>query len=623
MHSLRAMTEAQRHRGPDGEGFHAEPHLGFGHRRLAIVDLAGGAQPMATEDGAVVVTFNGEIYNHEALRRRLEARGHVFHTRSDTEVLLHGWREWGAQMPARLVGMFAFALWDRKAGRLLLARDPLGEKPLHYAWMPDGGFAFASEIGGLKALSELPSGLDPVALDDFLALGYVPEPATIHAAIRRLPPGHLMLLGLGEAQATQRRYWAPPRVAAADGADAAEALQRRLDAAVQARMMADVPLGAFLSGGIDSGAVTSLAAMAASQPLATFTIGFAGAADERPDAAMVSQRYGTRHMAEDGAATDYVAMAREIPRLFGEPFGDHSAVPTLAVASLARRHVTVALSGDGGDEVFAGYRRYRFHMMTEAARRLLPTRLRRGAVGALARAYPKLDRAPRWLRAKTTLTEISLDSALGYYGTVCKLAEERRRALFSPAQRAAVAGHDPSARFASLMAECDPEDSLLQAQYADLQTYLPGDILAKVDRTSMAVSLEVRPPLLDPELVSWGLALPAAAKLRAGVGKRVLREVASTLLPTTLLQRRKRGFATDLRGQFRVAAPQIRRRLTGGSMAESGLFNLQAVGRLVDQHSNGDFDHTQAVWNLLVVEGFLLAEARRSDEGLMAGRRVA
>ena len=354
MRSLRAMTEAQRHRGPDGEGFHAEPHLGFGHRRLAIVDLAGGAQPMATEDGAVVVTFNGEIYNHEVLRRMLEARGHVFRSRSDTEVLLHGWREWGAQMPARLVGMFAFALWDRRAGRLLLARDPLGEKPLHYAWLPDGGFAFASEIGGLKALSELPRGLDPVALDDFLALGYVPEPATIYAAIRRLPPGHLMLLGLGEAQATQQRYWAPPRAAVAGGADAAEALRRRLDAAVRARMMADVPLGAFLSGGIDSGAVTSLAAMAAGQPLATFTIGFAGAADERPDAAMVAERYGTRHVAEDGTAADYLAMAREIPRLFGEPFGDHSAVPTLAVASLARRHVTVALSGDGGDEVFAG-----------------------------------------------------------------------------------------------------------------------------------------------------------------------------------------------------------------------------------------------------------------------------
>jgi asparagine synthase (glutamine-hydrolysing) len=388
-------------------------------------------------------------------------------------------------------------------------------------------------------------------------------------------------------------------------------------------MMADVPLGAFLSGGIDSGSVTSLAAMAAGQPLATFTMGFAGTADERPDAAMVAERYRTRHFAEDGAAADYLAMAREIPRLFGEPFGDHSAVPTLAVARLARRHVTVALSGDGGDEVFAGYRRYRFHMMAEAARRLLPAGLRRRAVGALARAYPKLDRAPRWLRAKTTLTEISLDSALGYYGTVCKLAEERRRALLAPAQRTALAGHDPAARFASLMAECDPDDSLLQAQYADLQTYLPGDILAKVDRTSMAVSLEVRPPLLDPELVSWGMALPAALKLRGGVGKRVLREVASPLLPTALMQRRKRGFAAELGGQFRAAAPQIRARLMHGPMAESGLFDLHALGRLVEQHANGQFNHTQVLWNLLVVEGFLALEAGLSNESSMASCCVA
>ena len=617
MRNLKAMTDAQRHRGPDGEGFHGEPHLGFGHRRLAIVDLAGGAQPMATEDGTLVVTFNGEIYNHEMLRRELEARGHVFRSRSDTEVLLHGWREWGLEMPTRLVGMFAFALWDRGTRRLLLARDPLGEKPLHYAWLQDGSFAFASEIGGLTVLPQLPRRLDPVALDDFLALGYVPDPATIHAAIRRLPPGHLMLLRLGEAKATQQRYWAPPRVAITGASDATEVLRQRLDAAVRARMMADVPLGSFLSGGIDSGAVTSLAAMAAAQPLATFTIGFAGGADERPDAAMVAERYGTRHVSEDGAA-DYLAMAREIPRLFGEPFGDHSAVPTLAVASLARRHVTVALSGDGGDEVFAGYRRYRFHMMAEAARRLLPAGLRRSAVGALARAYPKLDRAPRWLRAKTTLTEISLDSALGYYGTVCKLSEERRRALFSPAQRTAVAGHDPAARFAALMAECDPDDALLQAQYADLQTYLPGDILTKVDRTSMAVSLEVRPPLLDPELVSWGLALPSATKLHGGVGKRVLREAATPFMPAALMKRRKRGFATEIGGQFRVAAAQIRSRLTRGPMADSGLFDLRQLGQLVDQHANGGADHSQVIWNLLVVEGFLAIEGCRSDEHRVA-----
>jgi len=618
------MTDAQRHRGPDGEGFHAEAHIGFGHRRLAIVDLAGGAQPMATEGGAVLVTFNGEIYNHEALRRALEARGHHFRSRSDTEVLLHGWKEWGMDMPARLVGMFAFAIWDRGSGQLLLARDPLGEKPLHYTWLPDGGFAFASEIGGLTALPEVPRGLDPVALDDFLALGYVPDPATIYTAIRRLPPGHLMLLRLGEARATQRRFWAPPRAADAGGTDTvADILRQRLDASVQARMMADVPLGAFLSGGIDSGAVNSLAAMSAGQPLATFTIGFAGAADERPDAAMVAERYGTRHFTENGAAVDYVAMAREIPRLFGEPFGDHSAVPTLAVARLARRHVTVALSGDGGDEVFAGYRRYRFHMMAEAARRLLPAGLRRGAVGALARAYPKLDRAPRWLRAKTTLTEISLDSALGYYGTVCKLATEKRRALLSPTQRAAVAAHDPSARFVALMEECDPENSLLQAQYADLHTYLPGDILAKVDRTSMAVSLEVRPPLLDPDLVSWGMALPTEAKLRGGVGKRVLREAGAPLLPPALLQRRKRGFAADLGGQFRAAAPRIRARLTGEMMAANGLFDIRAISTLVDQHEAGAFNHTQALWHLLVVEGFLADAAGLAEDGRGAACRVA
>ncbi|MBW6397539.1 asparagine synthase (glutamine-hydrolyzing) [Roseomonas sp. HJA6] len=608
---LRGMTDAQRHRGPDGEGFHAERHLGFGHRRLAIVDLAGGTQPMATADGAVVVTFNGEIYNHEQLRLELQRLGHVFRSRSDTEVLLHGWRAWGADMPARLVGMFAFALWDREAGRLFLARDPLGEKPLHYAVMPDGGFAFASEIGGLTALPNLPRGLDPVALDDFLALGYVPEPATIEAAIRRLPPAHALMLRLGEPveAAMPRRYWSPPRMAGQGAADAAESLRARIDAAVRARMMSDVPLGAFLSGGIDSGVVTSLAAEATDHPLATFTIGFAGAADERPDAALVAARYGTRHTSEDGAAADYLAMAREIPRIFGEPFGDTSAVPTLAVSALARRHVTVALSGDGGDEVFAGYRRYRFHMMAEAARRLIPAGLRRGAFGALARAYPKLDRAPRWLRAKATLTELSLDSAMGYYSTVCRIAEARRRALLSPTLRATVAGHDPSDRFVQLMDECDTEDPLLQAQYADLQTYLPGDILAKVDRTSMAVSLEVRPPLLDPALVAWGMALPSAMKLRNGQGKHILREVAAALLPSELLARPKRGFATGLAGHFRARADVIRDRLLGGALADSGMFDLRTLGALVDQHAAKATDHSQALWHLLILEGFFAQRA--------------
>lgn len=608
---LRRMTDAIAHRGPDGEGFHAEPHLGFGHRRLAIVDLAGGAQPMATPDGAVTVCFNGEIYNHGSLRPALEAAGHVFRSRSDTESLLHGWREWGLGLLDRLDGMFAFALWDRARGELLLARDRLGEKPLHTALLPDGTLAFGSELAALLALPEVARRLDPAAAEDFLALGYIPDPETIYAGIRRLPAAHFLLLRRGEAGLpAPRRYWrAPTRAVRAAPAEAAAELRGRLDASVRARLMSDVPLGAFLSGGVDSGAVTALAAQASpGMKLATFTIGFPGANDERPMAATVAQRYGARHTAEEGTA-DYVAAARDVARLFGEPFGDHSAVPTLAVCALARKHVTVALSGDGGDEVFAGYRRYRWHMLAEGVRRHLPAPLRRHAIGALARAYPKLDRAPRWLRAKTTLTEISLDSAMGYWRTVCKLQDDARRALLSPGLRAALDGHDPAARIAAAMAECDPDDALLQAQHADVETYLPGDILVKTDRTSMAVSLELRPPILGHPFVEWGMALPAALKLKGGTGKQVLREAMAQDLPAELLWGRKRGFADAIGPQLRAAAPLLRARLLGAPMLDSGLFDGAALSRLVEEHASGAFDHAQALWQLLVFEGFLVREA--------------
>ncbi|HYF07497.1 MAG TPA: asparagine synthase-related protein, partial [Acetobacteraceae bacterium] len=315
-------------------------------------------------------------------------------------------------------------------------------------------------------------------------------------------------------------------------------------------------------------------------------------------------RYHTDHHAEAGAA-DYLSAARDQARIFGEPFGDHSSVPTLAVSALARRHVTVALTGDGGDEVFAGYRRYRWHMLAEAVRRHVPARLRRSVIAPLAHAYPKLDRAPRWLRAKNTLTEISLDAALGYYRTVCKLHDDRRRGLFSPAMRAELDGHDPAARFAEHMAACDPDEPLLAAQYTDLQTYLPGDILVEVDRTSMAVSLEVRPPLLDHEFLAWGMALPAAAKLRGGVGKRVLRDAAAGLLPPELLERRKQGFAADISSQLRAGSDMLRRRLLGPAMLDSGFFDRTALAHLVEEHASGRHDHAQPLWQLLVFEGFL------------------
>jgi asparagine synthase (glutamine-hydrolysing) len=573
------------------------------------VDLAGGAQPMATEDGALVVSFNGEIYNHASLRRELEAAGHQFRTRSDTEAILHGWRAWGVGILDRLKGMFAFALWDSERGELLLARDRLGEKPLVYGALPDGTLAFASELSALLALPTMPRQLDAAAVDDYLTFGYVPDPQTIYARIRRLPAAHFLLLRCGEPSVpAPRRYWQPPTTAGVAPADVELQLAERLSAAVRAQLMSDVPLGAFLSGGVDSGSVVACAAheiaMTGGRPLATFTVGFEGQNDERPAAAALAARLGVSHRSVAGRR-DYIAAAREQARIFGEPFGDHSAVPTLLVCRLARQHVTVALSGDGGDEVFGGYRRYQWHKLTEAARAALPAMVRRRFIGSLAAAYPKLDHAPRWLRAKSTLTEISLESAAGYYRTLCKLHDTRRLQLYSRSMRVAVDGHDPGARITSLMAECDSDDPLLQAQYADLNTYLPGDILVKTDRTSMAVSLELRSPILDHELVAWGLALPPELKLRRGTGKHVLRKAMAAHLPSGLLRGKKRGFADEIGGQLRAGATTVRARLTGEAMRDSSLFDCAAVARLVDEHATGRFNHSQALWQLLVLEGFL------------------
>lgn len=607
---LRRMTDAMQHRGPDGEGFHAEPGVALGHRRLAIVDLAGGVQPMANAEGDIVVTFNGEIYNHEAMRRELEAAGHRFRTRSDTEAILHAWREWGPDCLQRMNGMFAFAVWDRAAGVLFLARDRLGEKPLHYAQLPDGTVAFASELGALLTLPGLSRRIDPRALEDFLSLGYVPDPATIFTGIHRLPAGHSLLLrrpGIATLPRPQR-YWQPPtRSVAVNAADASAELSARLEQSVRLRLMAEVPLGSFLSGGVDSGAITGIAARLA-PAMRSFTIGFPGTADERPAAAGMAALFGTTHHAET-SEPDYLEAARSQAALFHEPFGDHSSVPTLAVCALARQHVTVALSGDGGDEVFAGYRRYRWHQMAEAVRAYMPAAARRHVLGPLARMYPKLDRAPRWLRAKHTLTEISLDSALGYYRTVCKLHRENRRALLSDAMKRELGDYDPGDRFPALMAECDPDETLLQAQYADLATWLPGDILTKVDRTSMAVSLEVRPPILDHTLVEWGMALPASLKLRGGEGKHILRQAVAPLLPQQVLHGPKQGFAASIGARLRAQAPLVKQRLLGGAMLDSGLFDAAGLAAMVDRHASGRHDHAQALWQLLVLEGFLAQQA--------------
>ena len=605
---LERMNGAIAYRGPDGDGFHVEAGVGLGHRRLSIVDVAGGAQPMWNEDESVVIVFNGEVYNFPTLRPELSALGHVFRNRSDTEAVIHAWETWGPDCLLHLNGMFAFALWDRRQGVLFLARDRLGKKPLYYAHTPAGAFVFGSELAALMAVPDLPRQIDPGAVDDFFALGYVPDPDTIYTGVHKLPAAHYLLLG-STGTATTVRYWTPPTQSAPmEEQDAIRGLVTHLAAATQSRLMSDVPLGAFLSGGVDSGAVVATAAGLQSDPLRTFTIGMPGPQDETGLAAQVAARYGTDQH-NDVASPDYLDAARRQAAIFGEPFGDSSAVPTEAVCALARRHVTVALSGDGGDEVFAGYRRYRWHQMAEGVRAYIPAGLRRHVLGGLARVYPKMDWAPRPLRAKNTLTEISLDSALGYYRTVAKLHHAQRRALFSAPLRAALDGHDPSDRIVALMDQCDDEDSLLQAQFTDVQTYLVGDILTKVDRTSMAHSLEARAPFLDYQLVEWGMRLPPSLKLRGQEGKWVLKKAMEPMLPHALLYRPKQGFATSLTTVFRDRMTEVRARLLGPAMIESGLFDRVAIARLLDQHAAGTSDHAGPIWLLLTFEGFLMHAA--------------
>ena len=427
-----------------------------------------------------------------------------------------------------------------------------------------------------------------------------------------------LLLRHGEAWEPHRYWEAPTQATACDEYEAVERLKSLLATSTQKRLMSDVPLGAFLSGGVDSSAVVATAARLQDAPLATFTIGFPGKEDETPLARLVAAQYGTvQH--EEVAAPNYLDSARRQAHIFGEPFGDSSSVPTEAVCALARRHVTVAISGDGGDEVFAGYRRYRFHQMAESVRALVPAGLRRSVMGQLARAYPKMDWAPRWLRAKHTLTELSLDSALGFYRTITKVHHDRRRALYSRRLKAELGDYDPGHRVAELMDRCDGGDSLLQAQFVDVGLYLPGDILTKVDRTSMAHSLEVRAPFLDHEFVEWGMRLPASLKLKGGEGKWVLKKALDSVVPEAILYRAKQGFATPLAQMFRDQADVVRARLIGPAMSDCGLFDLGAIDRLVDEHCAEKYDHSGAIWLLLTFEGFLgMADTKSGFETALA-----
>ena len=597
------MTACLAHRGPDAQGLHLWSGAALGHRRLSIIDLATGDQPIFNEDGRIGVILNGEIYNFRELRTELESLGHRFSTRSDTEAIVHAYEQWGEHCVERLAGMFAFALWDDRDRRLLLARDRVGKKPLYYA--RDGErLVFASELKALLRDSGLKRVLNLQALDTYVSLGAVQAPATIFRDVEQLPPAHYLVWERGQLRVGE--YWDVPHDPPKPLTErqALEALDALLLEAVRVRLVADVPLGAFLSGGVDSSAVVEAMTRLSAGPVVTTSVGFTDEAfNELGHARAVAKAVGSDHH-------EVVLEARAaevLPRLvwhLDEPFADSSAVPTYYVAKAARERVTVALSGDGGDEVFAGYqRRYGLNRVERRLRRWLPAWLRTGLLGPLGGVYPKADWIPRQLRARYFLQNLGTTFERAYFSDLSLFRNDEKALLLSPEVASALDGHDPFLPFARHFDRVRNLDPLSQLLYVDLKTWLANDMLVKVDRMSMAHGLEIRCPLLDHRIIEFGATVPSDLKYRGPVSKYLLKRHLDGRVPASAIYRRKQGFeiplARWLRGDLH-------------DMAHDVLFSRRALGRghirperlrlLWDRHQRGVRDHSAQIWAVLMFE---------------------
>jgi asparagine synthase (glutamine-hydrolysing) len=612
---LEKINESQHHRGPDEGGLHIEPGLGMGHRRLSIIDLSSGQQPLFNEDNSIVVVFNGEIYNFESLMAELKESGHTFRTHCDTEVIVHAWEQWGEACVQRFQGMFAFSLWDRKQKTLFLERDHLGIKPLHYSLLADGMFIFGSELKSLCAHPAVPREIDPRSVEDYFAYGYVPEPKTIYKNVYKLSPGHTITLKMGMTTIQQNKYWDIPFTSNphATESNIEVDLISRLRDGVKSQMIADVPLGAFLSGGVDSSAIVAMMAGLKKEPVTTCSIGFDNPEyDESQYAAKIAAQFNTQHHSEIVSADDY-DLIDTLAALYDEPYADSSAIPTYRVCELAKKHVTVVLSGDGGDENFAGYRRYRFAMAEHRIRAWIPLSIRKPLFGLLGAIYPKADWAPRVFRAKTTFESLSRDLVDGYFHSVSTLNDRVRNQLFSDQFRQRLQGYRAVEVMRNHAKHSPTTDPLSTLQYIDLKTYLPGDILTKVDRASMAHSLEVRVPLLDHKFVEWVSGLPSTLKLKEGEGKYIFKKSLKPLLDQDILYRQKRGFSIPLaewlRGPLRE---KMRAAILNPLLLETGIFNKNYLLKMIDEHQSGVKDHSVSLWSVLMFEAFLRVNSSRN-----------
>jgi asparagine synthase (glutamine-hydrolysing) len=609
---LRRMTKVLTHRGPDDEGFYVADRVGLGHRRLSIIDVTGGRQPIFNEDGTMAIVFNGEIYNYRELARRVESCGHKLQTQSDTETILHLYEEFGDACIEHLRGMFAFAIWDGRQRKLLLARDRVGKKPLYYADI-DGCLLFGSELKSLLEHPRMTRDVDAQAVADYFSYQFVPAPKTIFRRARKLRAGHLLTIGPNGVR--ERQYWDIDfsRTENRSEAEWGELLLAEFRTAVESRLMSEVPLGAFLSSGLDSSAVVAMMSHISRSPVTTTTVGFS---DERyseaDDARAFAQRLKADHR-EHIVTPNAVGIIEKLAWHYDEPFADASAIPTFYVSQAARESVTVALSGDGGDENFVGYRRYSFDAIENRVRALAPPGLRRPLFGALAAVYPKADWLPQVLRAKATLRNLSLDPARAYFYSVYGATAGERDSLLGRGVRAQLQGYDPFDLFAEHYNRANTDDPIARAQYVDIKTYLTDDILTKVDRASMAVSLEVRCPLLDHRLMELSARIPSRFKLRGREGKYIFKRAVGQLLPPEVLARRKQGFVVPLaqwlRGDVRALAESV----LFDASANDGWLEQRAVTKLWQRHQSGLRDYSRPLWAILMFRMWQRTFAPRSS----------
>lgn len=612
------MCDRLAHRGPDGYGYYADEHAALGHRRLSVIDLDTGGQPMGNEDGTLQVVFNGEIYNYRELRRDLRKRGHSFVTDSDTEVLVHLYEEEGERMPEHLNGMFAFAIWDKKRRELFLARDRFGKKPLYYSFAVGGlRFCFASELKALAAIDSFDQPVDPASVADFLSFSYIPDPRTIYRDVWKLPPGHSLLVTQDASRL--RKYWEPVFSPNHGGGaeSAVEELQELAADAVARRMISDVPLGAFLSGGVDSSAVVAFMAKAAPGQVKTFSIGFTiEKYDELEFARLVSSRHKTEHH-EEVVSPDIHEMLPKLVEHYDEPFADSSAIPMLYLARMTRRHVTVALCGDGADELFGGYRRYYYGLLEARLRKRFPRWFRRSVVRLGARCYPKFDYLPQVFRAKSLLTALSQEAGDAYFTSMSAFRDGDLEAVLSPELRRALGGYNPRESFRARFEAVSHLPPLEQIQAADLATYLPGDILVKADRATMAYSLEGRSPWLDYRIGEFAFRLPSDLKVNGRIGKYVFKVMISRHVPERVIYRRKMGFQVPLAEWFRTSLKTTFEETVLRPDMERYL-SVREVRRIWDRHQSGLSDHSRKLWNLLVLACW---DARwRSGAHCLSGR---